>query len=87
MCINVFKFPYKWWEKSSRSSLRGQAQGAAPGAGRAAGKDGKGKSDARSKGARDQTLVTCDANDDFVFPSLKREGYCFFNKALNRHVT
>lgn len=57
------------------------------GAGSAAGKGGTTKLNARSKGARDQTLVTCDANDDFVFPSLKREGYHFFNKALNRHVT
>lgn len=80
MCINVFKFPYKQPEKSSGSSRRGQAHGAA-------GQEGIGKLNARSKGARDQTLVTCDANDDFVFPSLKREGYCFFNKALNRYVT
>lgn len=57
------------------------------GAGSAAGKEGTGKLNARPKGARDQTLVTCDANDDFVFPSLKREGYSLFNKALNRHVT
>lgn len=57
------------------------------GAGSAAGKDGTGKLNARSKGAGDQTLVTCDANGGFVVPSLKREGYCFFNKALNRHVT
>lgn len=82
MCINVFKFPWGPGERGGRgSSLPGQAHRAAPGT------EGTGKLNARSKGARDQTLVTCDAKDDFVSPSLKREGYCFFNKALNRHVT
>lgn len=47
------------------------------GAGSTAGKGGTGKPNARSKGARDQTLVTCDANDDFVSPSLKKGGLLF----------
>lgn len=38
---------------------------------------GIGKVNARSEGARDQTLVTCDANDDFVFPLLKKGGLLF----------
>lgn len=78
----MFKFP-----KNSRS--RAAAKGAA---GVARHREllrekGTGKVNARSKGAGDQTLVTCNAKDDFVSPSLRREGYCFFNKALNRHVT
>lgn len=67
---------------NSRRRAAAAAHGARPmellqGAGSTAGKGGTGKPNARSKGARDQTLVTCDANDDFVSPSLKKGGLLF----------